>query len=220
MNVRSAVKRIAAILLIAVTTLGPRTPAGAAFASPAHIYSRSFDLPIPAPDDPGSELGKGWMADAIIEITDHLTIDDLDICISLTHGAFLDLQIILQSPAGTNVILNLAGNLAFIVRGEDNRLTTVGGSAQFVFDDEAGLSIEQAAEPFTDSYRPAWTLSSFDNEDAYGTWRLQIYDRLEADTGTLNSFELIITTPEPATAILLILGIALLRLQNPHSNLK
>jgi len=66
----------------------------------------------------------------------------------------------------------------------------------------------------------AWTLSSFDNEDAYGTWRLQIYDRLEADTGTLNSFELIITTPEPATAILLILGIALLRLQNPHSNLK
>ena len=136
----------------------------------------------------------------------------------MTHGAFFDLQIILQSPAGTNITLNLAGNFAFIVRDEDNRLTTVGGSAQFVFDDEAGLSIEQAAEPFTDSYRPAWTLSSFDNEDAYGPWRLQIHDRLEADTGTLNSFELIITTPEPATAILLILGIALLRLQNPYSS--
>ncbi|MHC4336456.1 MAG: proprotein convertase P-domain-containing protein [Planctomycetota bacterium] len=214
MNATHVLKRIVAILLIAVTT-----PAGAAFASPAHIYSRSFDLPIPAPDDPGSELGKGWMADAIIEITDHLTIDDLDVCISLTHGAFFDLQIILQSPAGTNVALNLAGNFAFIVRGEDNRLTAVGGSAQFVFDDEAGLSIEQAAEPFTDSYRPAWILSSFDNEDAYGTWRLQIHDAFYADTGTLNSFELIITTPEPATAILLILGIALLRLQRPYSNL-
>jgi hypothetical protein len=214
MNATHVLKRIVAILLIAVTT-----PAGDAFANPAHIYSRNFDLPIPAPDDPGSELGKGWMADAIIEITDHLTIDDLDVCISLTHAAFFDLQIILQSPAGTNVALNLAGNFAFIVRGEDNRLTAVGGSSQFVFDDEAGLSIEQAAEPFTDSYRPAWTLSSFDNEDAHGTWRLQIHDAFYADTGTLDSLELIITTPEPATAILLILGIALLRLQRPYSNL-
>jgi len=211
MDARSAVQRIVAILLITGGACGGT--------GSVYVYSADFDLPIPSPDDPDSEFGRGWMADAIIEITDHITIDDLDVCISLTHGAFFDLQIILQSPAGTNVALNLAGNFAFIVRGEDNRLTAVGGSAQFVFDDEAGLSIEQAAEPFTDSYRPAWSLSSFDNEDAYGPWRLQIYDAFYADTGTLDHFELIITTPEPTTAILLILGIALLRLQRHHGNL-
>ena len=181
-------------------------------AGSVHIYSGNFNLLIPAnPDDT-----KGWMADAVIEVPDHLVISDLDISVTLAHESLFDLQILLQSPVGTNVALNLAGNLAFIVRGEDGRLTAVGGSGKLIFDDEADVSIEQATEPFFNSYRPVWGLSLLDSEDSFGPWRLRIYDAFYADTGILDSFELIITTPEPATAVLLTLGFSLMtRLNHP-----
>jgi len=206
MDAPNAVQRIVAIVLIVVGVSFPL------FAGQVHIYSAEFDLPIPAnPDDT-----RGWMADAIIEIPDHFTIHDLDIRISLTHEALFDLQILLQSPAGKNVLLNPAGNLAFIVRGEDGRLTAYGGSVDWVFDDEAEVLIEDATEPFVGAFRPVWNLSLFDNEDACGTWRLRIEDWWQAHTGELDSFELIITVPEPATAILLLLGTGLITLLKHH----
>ncbi|MGB2809639.1 MAG: proprotein convertase P-domain-containing protein, partial [Sedimentisphaerales bacterium] len=57
-----------------------------------------------------------------------------------------------------------------------------------------------------------YKLSEFDGEDTYGIWRLQIYDAWDWDTGTLDSFELFIKTPEPATAMFLILGAGLVNL--------
>lgn len=207
MEARNAVQWIGAILVIVAGACG-----GAVYAGPVHIYSADFNLPIPA--EPNS--GKGWMADAIIEVPYHLFVSDLDIGVTLTHESLFDLQILLQSPVGTNIALNLAGNLAFIVRDEDGRLTAVGGSGELIFDDEADISIEQATEPFFSSYKPVWSLSLFDSEDAYGPWRLRIYDAFHDDTGTLNSFELMITTPEPATAVLLILGSGLIILFKPH----
>ncbi len=186
-----------------------------AFSVPVQkIYGGDFDLPIPALDDPQREFGRGRMADAIIDVPEHFIIQDVDVVVALTHGGLFDLQITLQSPAGTNVVLNPAGNLAFIVRGEDGRLTAVGGSGQWFFDDEAEISIENATEPFFGPFRPVepYKLSVFDGEDTYGLWRLKINDAFFAHTGTLDSFELIVTIPEPATAILLTLGAGLMGL--------
>jgi len=197
------VQRIGAILVIVAGACG-----GAVYAGHVHIYSGNFNLRIPA------ELSssKGWMADAIIEVPDHFVISDLDIGVTLTHESLFDLQILLQSPKGTNVSLNPAGNLAFIVRGEDGRLSTYGGSVEWFFDDEAEVSIEQATEPFAGAFKPVENLSSFDEQDAYGLWHLRIYDAFYNDTGTFNRFELMITAPEPATAVLLTFGIGLVSL--------
>jgi len=186
------------------------------FADEVYIYGRDFDLSIPSPEDPQSEYGRGWMADAVIQVSDPFTIYDLDVRISFTHESLFDLQIVLQSPAGTNVALSSAGNFAFIVRGEDNRLTAVGGSGEWFFDDEAQVSIEEATEPFFGSFRPVESLSLFDKENARGPWRLQINDRWQAHTGTLESFELTFTVPEPATVALLTLGTALAALFRPR----
>lgn len=165
-------------------------------------YGRQFNLPIPAEDG----LSKGWMADAIIEVPDHFIIHDIDVSITLTHTSAFDLQIILQSPVGTNVLLNPAGNLAFIVRDEDGRLHAYGGSVEWFFDDEAEVSIEQATEPFVGAFRSVENLFSFDGQDACGHWRLRIYDAFPPDTGTLEDFELIINTPEPSTLVFLVMG--------------
>ncbi len=202
MDINKIIQRIAVIaLLLAALPLS-------AYADSVHTYRSSFNLPIPALNDPQRELGRGRMADAIINVTDSFIIQDVDVVVALTHGALFDLRIILQSPAGTDVVLNPAGNLAFIVRGKDGRLGPVGGARQLFFDDETELSIEQATEPFFGPFRPVdpYKLSEFDGQDAYGAWRLQINDAHFAHTGNLSSFELIVTTPEPASAIFLAFG--------------
>ncbi len=73
------------------------------FADHVYKYEGEFNLQIPAEPD----TGKGWMANAVIEIDFHLTIFDLDVGITLTHSNIFDLQISLQSPAERSAGCNL-----------------------------------------------------------------------------------------------------------------
>ncbi len=200
----SAVQRIVAILVIVAGACGD------VYAGPVYTYHGSFNLPIPAPDEPESEFVKGWMADAIIDVPHHFTIHDIDVGISLTHTSVFDLQIFLQSPAGTRICLNMYNPFDEFFVGANYTNT--------IFDDEADVSIEESEAPFTGRFRPRTgnLLEVFDGQVSFGLWRLQIYDSFYADTGNLDSFELMITTPEPATATLLTLGAGLLLLLRPR----
>ena len=172
------------------------------FAGLVCIYGGDFSLPIPAePTD-----SRGWMADAVIDITEHHVILDLDVGLSLSHTSIFDLQIFLQSPSGTKLCLNMYNPYDEFIVGQNYKQT--------IFDDEADTPIEQASPPFTGRFKPRQpaNLSTFDLEDSYGLWRLKIYDAFYYDTGTLQNVELTIRVPEPATAILLILGAAFMRL--------
>jgi subtilisin-like proprotein convertase family protein len=199
------VQRIGAILVIVAGACG-----GAVYASHVHIYSGDFNLPIPQPDSKDPYISKGWMEDAVIEVPDHFVIEDLDTGISLTHTNVFDLQLFLRSPAGTKICLNVYDPYDEFFVGANYTDT--------IFDDEALFSIKAASAPFTGRFRPVepYKLSKFDEQDAYGSWRLQIYDAFYYDTGTFNRFELMITTPEPATAILLTLAAGLLKLFKPR----
>jgi subtilisin-like proprotein convertase family protein len=178
-----------------------------ASANTVRIYTLDCNLPIPNPDDPKTEAGKGWMADAIIEILDHFPIADLNVGITVTHSDIFDLQLYLQGPTGTLLCLNMY-DLSH-VNGENYTRT--------IFDDEAETPIEQGQPPFTGSFRPksGSLLSVFDGLDTYGSWRLQIYDARFDDTGFLEHFELIITIPEPLTVLFLALGTLLIRKRSP-----
>lgn len=199
MNARSSVQWIVAFFFMAAGVGSP------VFAGPTVIYGGDFDLRIPA--DPDSS--KGWMDDAVIEIPDHLIIYDLDVGINLTHTHVFDLQIFLQSPAGTKICLNKY-DLAEFFFGQDYTDT--------IFDDEALLSIKEGTAPFTGRFRPRSPakLSVFDGQDTFGQWKLQIYDAYHSDTGNLESFEVMITICEPGTATLLILGAAFVALFKPR----
>lgn len=178
------------------------------FANSVHIYGGTFDLPIPANPDESD----GWMDDAIIEVPDHFNVLDIDVAIDVSHTKVFDLQIFLYSPAGTPLCLNMYHFEEFF-DGENYTDT--------IFDDEAEIPIEDGTAPFTGRFRPKALSSNnllqiFDGQDTYGTWRLRIYDFWPADTGTLNSCELIITVPEPATVIFLTLGQGLAILLRPR----
>jgi subtilisin-like proprotein convertase family protein len=151
-------------------------------------YGGDFNLRIPA-DPNNTNATRGWMDDAVIQIPDHFTIADLDISITVTHTKVFDLQIFLQSPAGTRLCLN-SYNLDEYFNGENY--------TQTVFDDEAEIPIEQSLPPFTGQFRPesGTLLSSFDGQDAFGAWRLQIYDCWFADIGTLDNFQLVVNRAE------------------------
>ena len=163
------------------------------------FYGAPFDLAIPA--DP--EKSKGWMDDAVLEVSDHLIITDLDVGVSLTHMSVFDLRLSLTSPSGTTVLLNSYDPFTGYFEGADYHNT--------IFDDEADLAITEAAPPFEGRFRPGAgsVLSAFDGEDAFGSWRLQIYDAHESDVGRLQAFGLTITTPEPATGVILLVGLSL-----------
>jgi subtilisin-like proprotein convertase family protein len=195
----SAIGIVAALFLVMVfPSIG--------FPDPTHIYTGDFNLPIPAnPDDT-----KGWMDDAVIKVSDHIIISDLDIGINVTHTNVFDLQLFLQSPAGTRICLNM-----FDFKKE---FSVYPNYTNTIFDDEALFSIKEGNSPFTGRFRPLepYKLSEFDGQDTYGSWRLQIYDTSYYDTGTFNHFELMISAPEPATAIFLTFGAGLLRLFKPR----
>ena len=196
-------QRIGAILVIVAGACG-----GAVYASHVHIYTGDFNLPIIDKPGPGSTV-----TEAVIETPDHFVIEDLDVQINITHTNVFDLQLFLQSPAGTRICLNMYDSFYDFFVGANYTNT--------VFDDEALFSIKDGVPPFTGRFRPVDVdpynkLSKFDGQDAYGSWRLQIYDMFDSDTGTLNSFELMIETPEPATAVLLTFGIGLVSLFKPR----
>ncbi len=205
MDAHSIKQRIVAIFLVGA---GFCLPASADLAPITYRYSQDFNLPIPSLNDPCRAYGMGWMDDATITVPDSFIIWDINVAVSLTHEAFFDLNIIIQSPAGTRVVLNPAGNLSFIVKDKGG-LRPVGGSAQWFFDDEADVSIEQATEPYSGPYQPVEHLSAFDGESTFGQWHLRIEDACYDHTGELKGFELIFTIPEPSTAILLMLGAGL-----------
>jgi hypothetical protein len=198
MDSRSSILSLALALVLVVGAAG-----STAFAQTVYSYGGDFNLPIPA--EPGNS--RGWMQDAIIEIPDHFTIYDLDVRIDITHTSVFDLQLFLQGPFPARVCLNTY-DLDEFLEGE-NYIHTI-------FDDEALIPIEQSVPPFTGRFNPRAgnLLRTFDGRDAFGLWRLQVYDKWLADTGALNSFNLIITVPEPATAILLAFGAGLIRLFN------
>ena len=194
-DICNIVQRIVAVLVIVAGACG-----GVVCAGSVHIYSGNFNLRIPA--DPHAT--KGWMNDASIEVPDHFIIRDIDVGITLTHTNVLDLQIFLKSPAGTTICLNMY-NL-------DPPLNKGANYTQTVFDDEASLAIEDAKPPFTGRFRPleSYRLSAFDGRDSFGPWSLRIYDFWPLDTGTLSHFEIVIASPEPATAVFLALGFGLM----------
>jgi len=188
-----APRRIILILAVMITNCLP------AFGGLVRVYRGQFDLRIPADPD----ASKGWMQDAVIEVPDHLRIDDLDISITISHTKVFDLQIFLESPDGTRILLIMYDPFTEYFEGEDYNGT--------IFDDEADIGIKEGEPPFTGRFRPEESLSSFDGQDAYGSWRLQVYDAYYADTGRLRAFELSITVPEPLSASFLIFGGSLIR---------
>lgn len=117
------------------------------------------------------------------------TVADVDFGVLLSHTYRSDLRITLTSPLGTSVQI----------------MTNVGGAADnlnVLFDDEASAAISShsandttgAVPPYLRTFRPTGTLTSFDGQNAQGTWTMVICDSVGADVGTFTRADLYLTS--------------------------
>ncbi len=121
-------------------------------------------------------------------ITDHYTVQDVDIGINLTHTYRADLRMILRAPNNTvrNIAIDDGGS---------------GDNWNDIFDDEAagaigthnGTATDTLSPIYGHSIRPDQTFTNFDNIDAFGTWTLTICDDAGVDIGTFNQATLFLT---------------------------
>ncbi|MFM7168792.1 MAG: glutaminyl-peptide cyclotransferase [Planctomycetaceae bacterium] len=119
-------------------------------------------------------------------------IVDVNVTVNFRHDWLGDLDVFLISPSGRRVEL-----FSDITTNERNMISTV-------LDDEASSSILAANAPYTGRFMPEGQLSDFINEEAQGTWYLEMTDDNVNDYGRLNGWSLSFKTVglSPATVVL------------------
>ncbi len=119
-------------------------------------------------------------------------ISDLNVTVNFRHDWLGDLDVYLVSPSGRRVEL-----FTDLISNERNMVNTV-------LDDEATQGIITGKAPFTGRYMPEGHLSDFINEEAQGTWYLEVTDDNVNDFGRLNGWSMEFTTVglSPATVVL------------------
>ena len=137
----------------------------------------TLDPPISIPDN--NPAG----AEQVIVITDDEPIVDLNVQVFITHTFTGDLELSLIGPDGTEVMLSENHG------GSGNNFTGT------IFDDEADTAITSGSPPFSGSFRPDELLSIFDDTLAEGEWKLHVVDQAGIDTGSIDSWSLLLTYP-------------------------
>jgi len=136
-----------------------------------------------ATSTPGLAITDNTTVSDVLNVGASETITDLDVVLDIDHTWVGDMQITLESPAGTQVL---------IFDGSTDGCS--GDNIMDIYDDESAnplacVPASGDAFPLSD-YIPSNALSAFDNEDTSGNWTLFIEDTAGGDTGTLNSWSL------------------------------
>lgn len=117
-------------------------------------------------------------------------ITDVNVRLNITHTYDSDLVITLIAPNGVRIpLVSNAGG------GGDNFTNTV-------LDDEAATSVQSGVAPFTGSFRPVQPLSVLDGlsgTNVNGNWSLEVRDVATDDQGTINNWDVVISTGEQST---------------------
>jgi subtilisin-like proprotein convertase family protein len=124
------------------------------------------------------------------------SVGDLDVDVDVTHTWVGDLTITLIRGATTSAIFDRPGVPA-------STFGCSGDNLNIIFDDqgtdgsvEGSCTSGNPAYPVADGrYTPDNPLTPFNGGTATGTWTLNVNDQAGGDTGTLNSWALLVTPP-------------------------
>ena len=156
------------------------------------------NTPVAVPDGISGTCGTqpGAPATSTITVPVAISISDLNVALNISAAWVGDVIVRLTSPAGTTITLVDQPGVTGVGCGfsSDNLITTL--------DDESGGGpVENGNPPTQPSYTPQQALSTFDGQNAAGVWILTVIDASLADTATLNSWSLIISTAMPPVAV-------------------
>lgn len=132
-------------------------------------------------------------------VASSFTVSDVDLGVLATHTWRGDLQITLQSPAGTRV--QLVNGDVNAVDGDNFNVRLDDAAATLVNTDGNSVSHTTTAPPYQNQFRPNALLSAFNGQNSAGTWRLEICDLFpSADDGTFQRADLYLTAVPAAYA--------------------
>ena len=147
-------------------------------------------------DATGWAIPEGTFLNIDKVVANDFIISDLNVSVVFTHQYLSDVDISLQSPAGTRVKL-----LNALVTPD----CAVNGSMSLKFDNVGGSAYNCTAQstnyPTVYTLSPDEDLTSFIGESTVGTWRLILTDLYGGDLGNLISFELEFCQPEAITPL-------------------
>ncbi|AWI25348.1 zinc-dependent metalloprotease [Flavobacterium pallidum] len=122
-----------------------------------------------------------------MNISDNVSIRDLDLTVDITHSWISDLRVSLVSPGGT--VLTLIANQCNVNPGVPNMNVT--------FDDLGSFLVCGTNPAISGTIKPLNALSNFNNISAQGNWTLRILDNQSGDGGTLNSWSMKVCSAAP-----------------------
>ncbi|HPP57928.1 MAG TPA: proprotein convertase P-domain-containing protein [Candidatus Hydrogenedens sp.] len=106
-------------------------------------------------------------------------INNVCVRVTVTHSDVSQLRMKLISPNGTEVLLFISLPL-----GGENMINTV-------FTDTSSVPIDSASSPYTGEFAPIMPLSTFQGENMYGRWTLQVADAVSGEVGRVEEWALI-----------------------------
>lgn len=124
-----------------------------------------------------------------INVNQHVTIGTLTVTVNVQNAIDSNLQVTLVSPSGQQLVLfNRRG-------GTGANLTNT------TFSDASPNAIYSTAAPFTGTVRPEYKLTGFNNQDAFGTWKLVVTSTATANSGKILSWSLNVTAATSTAAV-------------------
>ena len=141
--------------------------------------------------------GPGVVTSTILVAGAGTSLTDLDLTAAITHTFAADMDITLQSPAGTIVTLSTDNGA-----GNDNVFNgtlwddDANPSGQVPYTTNNGVTTDHAYVNLTTATPLASeeAMSAFMGQDPNGTWTITISDDLAGDGGSLDSWSLDVTT--------------------------
>lgn len=156
------------------------------FTEVCDTYS-STNTPLDIPDN---NLG-GIISS--IAVAENFNIEKVTVNVKINHTWVSDLTLTLESPTGT--IIELLSGACFDDPNDN---------IDVVFDDNGNnISCSSSTTPpvISGIIKPNQLLSSFNNENSLGDWKLKVVDDASQDTGNIVSWSLELCTSEPSLAV-------------------
>ena len=145
----------------------------------AEVFTSADNFPLDIPDN---DVVTG--VTSTIDVSDAPSLlDYVRVSVNIDHpGPSRDIEIFLESPAGTMIELSTGNQYLF-----SNSLEP---STDLVLDDYLGVGI-LGSTPAPVIFVPEQSLDDLDGEDANGTWGIHVFDNTETNTGSLLGWRLV-----------------------------
>jgi subtilisin-like proprotein convertase family protein len=143
------------------------------------------NTPLAIPDGVAANSA-GAPAESIINVTDNVTITDVNVSVNISHTYIQDLIISIIAPNTDEIVL-----FNRECDGENDIIIT--------YDDEAATTFDCANSATSQVVIPSNLLASFNGLNASGDWTLKVTDNYNVDTGTINSWSLEICSAQSTT---------------------